>query len=463
MIVDRFVTPELAQVAYAVGDLEVRKVAIIDPRRDVADYVEWANRHQLAIAAILETHVHADFVSGAPELARATGAPVYISRRGKQEFEHVPVDPGWTLDVGSVRLTAVHTPGHTPEHLSWLAEDANAPEAAPALFSGDALFVGEVGRPDLFGTNQTDALMHELYGTVMNVLSRLDDATIVYPGHTAGSSCGKNIGRAPYTTIGREKATNYAFQPWSESEFSRAVMYGMPQSPAYYPILKKLNRIGAPCLASYDSLQSLRVEQVEEYMASGALVLDVRSPEEFAAGHIPDSISVGVGPNFSTWMGWLAPYDRDVVLIAYDTHQAREALAMLRRIGIDRVVGYHVGVLSWGESGRLLMRLDVVTADEVMAEQEGGGEPLVLDVRSDGEYADDHIDGSKHQFLGKIARSEMPDLGRNCHITIVCGSGYRSTVAASLMMANGFRHLRNLSGGMNAWNERKAGIRPIAC
>jgi len=462
MIVERFVTPELAQVAYAVGDESAGKVALIDPRRDVGVYVEWANRRGLEIVAILETHVHADFVSGVIELAAVTGAPVYTSRLGNQTFEHVPVDDGWTIDVGSVRLTALHTPGHTPEHLSWQATDSSDPDARPVLFSGDALFVGDVGRPDLLGAGQTDALVSDLYSTVTDVFMTLPDETIVYPGHTAGSSCGKNIGSAPHTTIANEKAMNYAFKPRSEAEFARAVLSGMPQPPTYYPILKRVNAEGAPPLASLDDMNAVTVVELEDQLASGAMVVDVRSGAEFAAGHIPGSIFVGVGPNFSTWMGWLAPYDRDVVLVANDAAQAGEALPMARRIGLDRVVGYHVGVDAWRKSGRSLGTLDVTTPDALTAARGSETEPTVVDVRNDSEFEMGHIDGALHHVLGRIAQGEMPELGRDRPIVLTCASGYRSTVAASLMLANGFEDVRNLTGGMSAWNERNSGDRSIA-
>lgn len=462
MIVERFVTPELAQVAYAVGDQQARKVALIDPRRDIGEYVEWARSRGMHIVAILETHVHADFVSGATELATATGAPVYAGRLGRQDIEHVPVDDGRTLDIGSVRLTALHTPGHTPEHMSWVAENTSDPDAALVMFSGDALFVGDVGRPDLHGAGQTSALARDLYATVTHVFKRMPDDTIVYPGHMAGSSCGRAIGSAPHTTIGSERATNYAFKPGSEAEFVEAVTSAMPAPPTYYPLLKKVNRLGAHRLSSLNGLHALPVERVEDLLCAGAMVIDIRSQEEFAAGHIPGSVFVGVGPHFSSWMGWLAPYGRDIVLITSDTPRAREALTMLRRIGIDRVVGYHIGVRAWEESGRPLAPLPVTDPHEVMAEQANGKDPLVVDVRNDSEFDHGHIDGAMHHFLGSIAQGRMPELDRRREITVVCGSGYRSTVAASLMMSHGFERLRNLAGGMTAWNERKAEIRAVA-
>lgn len=460
MIVERFFTPELAQVAYAVGD--AGKVAIVDPRRDVSIYTDWAARTGNEITAILETHVHADFVSGSIELARVTGAPIYASRMGEQEFDHVPVDDGMTLDIAAVRLTAIHTPGHTPEHISWKAEDTSDPGSDPVLFSGDALFVGDVGRPDLLGQGRTQELVDSLYATVTNVFKTLPDEMVVYPGHTAGSSCGKNIGSSPHTTIGNEKATNYAFKPDSREAFADAVMRDMPEPPAYYPVLKKVNKEGAVLLEQLGGPRPMSVEQLDDQFASNAMVIDIRSKEAFAAGHIPGTVFVGVGSNFATWMGWLSPYDRDLVLIAADEAQIREAVTMLHRIGLDRVAGYHVGIDSWQESGRPIQTLEVTYPEVVMREQERGEDPTVLDVRSDSEYDMGHINGAVHHFAGKIAQSSLPNLDKNEGITVVCGSGYRSTVAASLMQANGFESVRNLAGGMEAWNEAKAGVRSIA-
>lgn len=451
MLIERFFTPELAQVAYAVGDADAGEVAIIDPRRDVDVYVDWARRLRLRIVAILETHVHADFVSGATELAGVTGAPIYASRLGEQEFDHTPVDDGFTLDVGTVRLTAVLTPGHTPEHIAWRADDTSAPDAQPVLFSGDALFVGDVGRPDLLGSDRTDELVDRLYETVTNVFKQLPEEMVVYPGHTAGSSCGKKIGDDPQTTIGREKQMNYAFHQESRDAFATAVMGGMPQPPAYYPVLKKVNKAGAEPWAELSSMPKLPLNAVEDALASGTMVIDARPTEAFAEGHIPGTIFVGAGSSFSTWMGWLAPYDRDLVLIVDSDAQAREAQTMLRRIGLDRIAGYHVGVDAWRESGRPLSTLDVISAQALADERERGAPATMVDVRGADEYEMGHIDGAQHHWLARIARGDLPNLDPSEPVTLICQSGYRSTVAASLLEAQGFDRLRNIAGGMEAW------------
>ena len=458
MIIERFFTSELAQVAYAVGDRDAGEVAIIDPRRDIDEYIRWASVQNLRIVAVLETHVHADFVSGAPALAAETGAPVYGSRMGEQEFDHIPVDDGRVIEIGSVRVTAIHTPGHTPEHISWQAEDTREPDAAPVLFSGDALFAGDVGRPDLLGEEHTEELVDSLYDTVTNIFKAMPDDMIVYPGHTAGSSCGKNIGSSPYTRIGLEKAMNYAFKPKTRDAFADAVMGGMPDPPAYYPVLKKVNKVGATPLDQLDDIGPLSAEQLEDHVASGAMVVDARSRAAYAAGHVPGSVFVGTDGSFANWMGWFAPYDRDLVLITTDARQAEEVLTMLRRIGIDRVAGYFAGIERWGESGRELDTVEMVSVDELMHER-GSGEPVVLDVRSDDEYEDGHIDGAKHFFLPRIIRGELPEIDRDTEITIVCGTGYRSMIAAALLENAGYERVRDLDGGMEAWNEavRSAG------
>lgn len=453
MIVERFFTPELAQVAYAVGDREAGEVALIDPRRDVGEYVDWAKRHNLRITAVLETHVHADYVSGAPALSEVTGAPVYASRLGDQEFDHIPVDDGMELGIGRVRLTALHTPGHTPEHMAWMAQDTAEPDATPILFSGDSLFVGDVGRPDLLGESQTDGLVNKLYQTVTTVFEKLPPETVVYPGHTAGSSCGKKLGDDPNTTIGRERRENYAFQTGSAQEFKEAVMDGMPQSPSYYPVLKRVNIVGAEPITSAPIGKELDADAVARLQADGALIIDARERDAYASGHIPGSVFAKVGPSMSTWMGWIAPYDRDLLLIVDDRESYEEARLMLGRIGLDRVAGYMVGLNSWIDSGRDVETTRVVSVADLHEALGKPDQPLVLDVRSESEFEEDHIREGTHYFLGRIAQGDMPNLTRDDDIVIVCGAGYRSLVAASLMKSAGFTNLSSLDGGMEAWNE----------
>jgi hydroxyacylglutathione hydrolase len=454
MIIDRIFTPGLTQVAYLIADDAAGEVAVIDPRRDVDAYVEWADERGYRIVAILETHIHADFVSGSQELAARTGAPLYASAVGKQDFAHTPIADGQSVPVGSLSLHAFWTPGHTPEHVAYLLFDPAQSADPVALFSGDALFVGDVGRPDLLGEDQVRTLAAKLFYTVLGRLCRLPSNVIVYPGHTAGSACGKKIGEAPYTTIGAERIGNYAFQARSRDSFLQMVLNGMPPAPTYYPVLKKVNKHGATPLAELPAPAALDPDQVATAADAGAVIIDARPFEAFGKGHIPGAVAAGLGPNFVAWMGWLAPYDRDIVLILPSDDQFDEAVTDLRRIELDRITGYlGGGMAAWRGSGRDARTLPQMTAPE-LAEQLDDHR-IILDVRSDEEWKDEHIPGAIHLYAGKIAQGADPDLPKDAEIRVICGSGYRSSFVASLLQQRGYRHLINVDGGMDAWNKRK--------
>jgi len=453
MIIDRVYTPGLAQVAYLVADEAAKVAAVIDPRRDIDAYLEWAALRDLRIEAALETHVHADFVSGARELAAATGATIYASRRGEQEFPYHPLDDGEEVAVGRLRLRAFWTPGHTPEHVGYLLIDPDSSPDPIALFSGDVLFAGEIGRPDLLGPEQTQRLIEQLYDTVVNRLSQLPDDVIVYPGHTAGSPCGKKIGDAPQTTIGQEKRFNYAFQTRDKIEFVRTVMEGMPRPPAYYPLMKRVNKAGPILLRELRAGVGLSPNEVEALQAKGAVVIDARSPEAFGAGHVSGAVSVGLGSSFAIWAGWLTPYDRDLVLILDDDERFGEAQTELRRIGLDCVAGYLAGgMAAWEASGRKVVALPQMTVHEVanhLADPFNG--LVVLDVRDAIEWAGGHIPGAVNCSAGEIAQGAEAPVPAAGHVAVICGTGYRSSVAASILQARGIPSVCNVTGGMGAW------------
>ena len=455
MIIDRIFTPGLAQVAYMVADETSGELAVIDPRRDTATYIAWAAERGFQIAAILETHVHADFVSGARELAAVTGAPIFASRLGGQEFPHEPLDDGDEVAVGTLTLRALWTPGHTPEHLSYLAIDPAAGPDPVALFSGDALFVGEVGRPDLLGEAQTMQLASQLYDTVSDRLATLDDAVVVYPGHTAGSACGKKIGEAPHTTIGAERLFNYAFKTQTREAFITMVLAGMPQPPTYYPILKRINKAGPPLLSTLTDGEPLTPDLVATLLGEGALIVDTRSPGAFAEGHVPSAVFAGLGPSFAAWMGWLAPYDNDLVLILDDDGLFDDARTELRRIGLDRVRGYLAGGLpAWRADGREIVTLAEVTVQELAQRLENPANDLVvLDVRRDDEWDEGHIARAIHLFAGEIVQGADIPLATGSEVMLICGSGYRSSVTSTLLQARGLDRLTNVIDGMDAWYE----------
>lgn len=457
MILERVFTPGLAQVAYFLADETAGVAAVIDPRRDIDAYVELAARHQVRITSILETHIHADFVSGAIELGSATGAAVYVSEWGEQKFSHVALRDAEYVDVGRLRLQVLWTPGHTPEHVSYLLIDRDKGDAPIALFSGDALFVGDVGRPDLLGEDQTQRLAEQLFYTVTDRLARLDDGVVVYPGHTGGSACGKQIGDAPQTTIGRERTTNYAFAPRTKDAFVRAVLDGMPSPPTYYPILKRVNHAGAPLLAALPDGGPLNPAQVAERQAAGALVVDARSPGAFGSGHVPGAVFAGLGPNFLAWLGWMAPYDRDLILVLDDDAAFAEAQNEARRIGLDRVAGFLAGgIAAWTAVGRPVSMLPQMSVQDLGARLDGPSNGLaVLDVRSADEWSSGHVAGAVHRFAGELAQgAEAPaEIRDAAEVAVICGSGYRSSVAASLLQARGSTLLINVIGGMGAWTE----------
>lgn len=455
MVLERFFTPGLAQVAYLIADEATREAALIDPRRDVDEYLRWMEARGLTLVAILETHVHADFVSGARELAAATGAVVYASRLGQEEFAHRPLDDGDEIPVGQLRLRAYFTPGHTPEHLSYLLLDPARGAGPVALVSGDSLFVGDVGRPDLLGAAATRQLAEQLFDTVDRRLKPLDDALVVYPGHTAGSSCGKKIGDAPHTTIGQERIANYAFQATDREQFIASVLEGMPTPPTYYPVLKRVNKVGATLLGELAPGTARDVAAVVQAQAAGALVVDTRDREQFGEGHIPGAIFAELGPNFVAWMGWIAPYDRDLILVLELDQEFETARTELRRIGLDRVTGYlSGGMAAWTGANRPVATLPQLSVQDLAKRLERGGDGLVvLDVRANDEWNEGHIPGAVHAYAGDIAQGATPDLDGAASAAVICGSGYRSSVASSLLQRRGLGSLINVRGGMEAWIE----------
>lgn len=454
MMIDRVYTPGLAQVAYLVADERTGEVAVIDPRRDVDAYVRWVEERGLRIVAVLETHVHADFVSGARELAEASGAPVYAGRLGNTEFPHVPLEDGDDIRVGELTLRALWTPGHTPEHIAYLLIDPAQGSDPVALFSGDVLFSGEIGRPDLLGPEAQQQLIEQLWETVEQRLKPLPNAVTVYPGHTAGSPCGKKIGDAPQTKMGQEKTFGYAFNQPDRESFIRVVMEGMPQPPAYYPTMKRVNKVGPALLQDLPAGKPLSVTEVEAKQAAGALVIDARPADRFAAAHIPGAVSVELGPNFAIWSGWLTPYDRKVVLILGDDVQYEEARTELRRIGIDDVAGYlESGMAAWQAAGKPVEAMETIQVKDLASRL---SHYAVVDVRDRTEWVGGHVPGAMNAPAGDLAQGAAEPLNDSGKVAIICGTGFRSAVASSLLQQRGRHDVVNVSGGMDAW--RRAGL-----
>lgn len=460
MKIERFEVPGLSQYSYVVSDAGC--AAVIDPMRDIDRYLTIADAQGLRITHILETHIHADFASGALALAQATGAELTVSgydraERFQYSMPHRSLADGDSVCSGQLRLQALHTPGHTPEHISFLLFDRTRSDSDPlALFSGDFLFVGSLGRPDLLGEEAKLGLAHDLFRSVQHRIAHLPDSVVLYPGHGAGSLCGSGMSQLTESTLGYERATNPFFR-YPEAEFVQKILASVPHMPAYYPRMKQLNSDGAPALQPIPGATALSLSEVESLAAQpGVVLLDLRRPEAFGGAHIAGSINIGAGQNLSLWAGWLLASDRDIVLIT-DRGDDEEARRSLVRVGLDRITGYlRGGISAWLAAGLPFARLTQLSVDEV---NDRRASALILDVRSDAEWRSGAIAGAQHLMLGDLPQ-HIDSLPSDRDIIVVCGSGFRSSIAASLLARAGLSRLSSMSGGMTAWNAQQL---PLAC
>lgn len=439
----------LSHASYLIGSEGIG--AVVDPRRDVDEVIALAESEGLRIRYVIETHLHADFVSGHAELARRTGAEVVMGARAGALFPHRAIQDGDEIAMGSCRLRFLETPGHTPEGVSILVTDlAKGPDPF-AVLTGDTLFIGDVGRPDLSREHSPEELAGMLYDSLHGKLLALPDGVEVYPAHGAGSLCGRNISAERCSTIGRERAHNHALRPMPKEDFVRMMTAGLPERPSYFARDAEINRRGAAPLASLPPLKPLEPADVEQETQSGALVLDTRPVEAFGAGHIPGSIHVGLGGTFATWVGTLIGIDRGLVIVAENRPRANEARTRLSRVGVDRVRGFlEGGVDAWSRSGRPLSRIPALTVRELHQRIQAGEPIQILDVRRPLEWEAGEVQGATHVPLDRLARS-LDSLVPNRPIAVHCKSGYRSSIATSLLEGAGFREVWNVTGGFDAW------------
>ena len=446
----RFFDEGLAQASFLIGCDRTRQAVVIDPRRDAAIYASAAAQHGMTIAAAIETHVHADFVSGARELAEA-GARVITGPESGVAFAHHEARDGEQLSLGEVTLTFLHTPGHTPEHISILAEEPGQPAR---LFTGDLLFVGAVGRPDLLGDEQTAQLARDLFDSLQRVMA-LDDSTEVHPGHGAGSLCGAGIGKDPSSTIGRERTQNALLHHTEREPFVAAVLADIPPTPPYFARMKRVNAAGPSLLASVRgarSLPGIQPAAAAALAADGAAIVDLRGAAEFGAGHPAGALNIGFSPKVGYWAGWVVPPDVPILLLAETPAHAAEAAVQLLRVGLDRVEGTVAG----GYEGWLRAGLPVATIDQWSAEELRevlDRDPVqILDVRTPREWAGGHAEGSINIPVGELSR-RADELDRDRTTAVMCEGGYRSALAASLLEQEGFSRIANVTGGMAAYRE----------
>lgn len=453
MIIERIYTPGLAQVAYLVADESTGDVAVIDPRRDIQLVLDWAAERHFHISAILETHVHADFVSGALELRKVTGAPIYSSKLGNQDFPHTPLKDGDQVTVGGLTLEARWTPGHTPEHIVFLLFDPASSSEPQAMFSGDLVFAGEIGRPDLLGAAHTAHLAKQLFETLRYRIADLPDDLLIYPGHTAGSSCGRKIGDAAVTTLGAERRYTYAWQFTDENEFVRGILDDMPTPPPYYPRMKIVNRVGPALLDTLPAGVALSVDDVVAATGQGALVIDARDELSFDRAHLPGSYFAGSGPDFVTWVGWRAPYDVPVILLLEHDADFAHFANELHRIGIDDIAGYlSGGIDAWIAAGQPTESLEALSPAQFQRLLQDHPDATLLDVRSREEWKQGHIEHARNAFAGDISAGSAAPLEEGDLVLLTCATGYRSRVAASMLQSQGRSLLGQLDGGMDAWD-----------
>jgi hydroxyacylglutathione hydrolase len=465
MILKRFYDEKLAQASYLVACAATGEALVVDPNRNVDAYLRAAERDGLRIAHVTETHIHADFVSGSRELASRTGARLYLSDEGGPDWRYAfareagarLLKHGDQFRVGNVRLDVLHTPGHTPEHLSFLITDAAAADRPMGVFTGDFVFVGDVGRPDLLeraagiqGTMRDAA--RRLHRSLQR-FKQLPDYLQLWPAHGAGSACGKSLGAVPQSTLGYEKLFNWAFGVEDEEAFVEKILQGQPDPPRYFAEMKRVNRDGPPILGSYRRPDRLPPEQLSALLDAGVLVIDARSAAEHARRRVPGTLNIPLVRTFSTWAGWLVPYERDyyILMDGGDGDRVDEAAHDLFGIGLDRLAGWFGAdaVQAWSSAGRALERIPYVSPSR-LAERLQAGEVDVVDVRSTEEWASAHIRGAKHIPLGHLP-VRLDELPAGRPLVVHCQSGARSAIAVSLLKQRGYTDVMNLAGGFAAW------------
>jgi hydroxyacylglutathione hydrolase len=450
----RFYDEGLAQASFIIACDRTHEGVIIDPRRDASVYLEAARQHGVKLTCAIETHVHADFVSGAHELA-SEGLRVICGPGSALHYENHEIADGDTLQIGDVLLTFLHTPGHTPEHISILSESPSKPSR---LFTGDFIFVGSVGRPDLLGTEQTKALAHQMYASLKRALT-LDDAVEVHPGHGSGSLCGAGIGSEPSSTIGIERRQNPMLQFSSEDAFVRALLSDLPDTPPYFARMKRVNQEGAPLLGLVKgarAIPALKPAAAAALSADGALIIDLRPAASFSEAHPYGALNLGYGSKVGYWAGWVLPADERIVFVAADSAQAQEAATQMRRVGLDHIEGYVAGGFEgWRDAALPVATLEVMSVSRLQAARASDAALTLIDVRTAKEYRAGHLEGAVNIPLGELP-SRVAEIPRGAHVVTMCEAGYRSSLAASLLAREGIERIVNVEGGMSAYRELEA-------
>jgi len=455
MIFESVQTAGIAQLSYLIGDEGSQTAAVVDPRPAVDVYLELSRKYGIAITHIFETHIHADFMSGARELKQRLGsAEIYASGEGdaSYDFPVQKIHDGDHFEFGSLLFTARHTPGHTPEHVSYeLAEQDRARDPWGVL-TGDSLFVSSAGRPDLLGEEEAEELTKQLFHTLRDYYLKLDDGVIIYPCHGAGSACGADIGERPMTTIGYERRTNDFLQYDDFAAFKSFIQAGAPPVPHHYPILKKLNARGPDPLGHAPTVPGLPPQEFQKRVKQGrSQLIDTRQMLAFGGGHIPGAINIGDRPELSVWAGDMLSNEQPILLVVEDETQLDRIAWHFAYVGLTNFSGYLAGGMkAWENQGLPLEILPQVSVQQLASERD---QFQLLDVRSFSEFDSGRIKGAKHKFVAEMRDGVNGDLGLDPDkpVAAYCGSGYRASIAASLMKRDGFNQVCNVPGSMQAW------------
>jgi glyoxylase-like metal-dependent hydrolase (beta-lactamase superfamily II)/rhodanese-related sulfurtransferase len=452
MYFEQFYLGCLAHASYLLAS--EGEAVVVDPQRDVELYLAAAAQQGVAIRHIVETHLHADFVSGHKELAARTGAKIYIGAEAGAMFSHVPAGDGYELRFGKASIRVLETPGHTPESVCLVVTDEEKSPAPWAVLTGDTLFIGDVGRPDLSPRHTPAQLAGLLYDSLHKKLLALADDVLVYPAHGAGSLCGKNMRAERSSTIGTERLTNYALQIKSREEFITQLTSNLPARPEYFVKDAEINRAGAGALSDLPPLRPVTPAELNAMLSGGEIALDVRPGDEFAAGHVPGSVNIALSGQFASWAGTVLGLSAHPVLIGASDSQLEEARLRLARVGIEVLDGYlDGGIPAWKKSGFALATISQLTAGEIDARLKLN-DVQVLDVRREPEWDAAHIENATWWPLDNF-RVSPPELDHNAPIAVHCKGGYRSMIASSLLQRAGFKQIINVIGGFDAWQEAK--------
>ena len=450
MFVQQFFVKGIAHSSYLLGG--VKTCAIIDPRRDIHIYTDAAKDMGLKITHILETHLHADFISGHLDLAEKTGAVIYAPRSGKCAFKHIGVAEGDTFTIEDMKIKVLETPGHTPEHISYVVTDLSRGTEPVAVFCGDTLFVGDVGRPDLF-PKIAQELATKLYGSLHNKLLTLPPFCEVYPAHGAGSLCGRAMGAKRTSTIGYEKKYNAALRIKNKKDFIASLTTNMPPAPDHFSRCSAVNGKGPALVRKLPALAPLEpVQFSKRARQKNTIVLDLRSYDSFAGGHVPGAYHIDFGMNFSTFAGWILPAAADILLVAETAAQALDAATLLRRVGLDKTIGYlEGGMYEWAKAALPLEHVQLLSVDELHAKIKKGEAFTLVDVRTQNEYQTMSIKGSLNIPLPDL-RTRYKEINPRKPVAVICNTGHRSSLGTSMLKQRRFKDVYNVAGGMTAYS-----------